>query len=199
MDITFYFKAISIVFAAFTAILAYLKFTDSSRSSLREQYKFAKEVMKDLKEEQDIHPFLKEKGLQAIAGSKDIAAEEIDYILSLRSPSSRLTEFMKAQKLLTLFGNEGYRKFCFKGRYNKKTYRFVLKIFYGCIYFLSVFAAFYPIVFANSLNIEPFKLALTILIVFIIFVFYAIVAANAFLKITLAENLVSKQCLQNSK
>ncbi|WP_075178395.1 hypothetical protein [Neptunomonas phycophila] len=193
MDLEFYLKLIPVTLGVFGAIIAYLNFSTSSRASLREQYKFAKEAMKDFKEDPKMHPFIKEKALQAIAGTKTILAEEMEYILSLDNSSMRLNEFSKAKKLLIRFDKSSSKKFAFKGRYNIKMYRIFLKTFYSVVYFTFAFAAFSPIVFAGFIELEAGKFGLLFLFTLSVFGFYAFVAANAFVKLRLGERLVSNQ------
>lgn len=195
MDFQFYLKLATIILGVIGTIIAYLNFSTSSRSSLREQYKFAKEAMKDFEKEPDMHPFLKEKALQAIAGTKTIKKEEMEYILSLKDSSTRLHEFSIAKQLLVRFDNAGVQKFWFKGRYSNKRYRLVLKVFYASIYFTFASLAFSPIIFAGYLKLDPTDLVLLSLFTFLIFGFYGFVAAKAFVKLKLGESLVSNQSL----
>lgn len=193
MELEFYLKLIPVTLGVFGAIIAYLNFSTSSRASLREQYKFAKEAMKDFKEDPQMHPFIKEKALQAIAGTKTISTEEMEYILTLEDSPKRLNEFSRSKQLLVRFNNSGTKKFTFKGRYDKKMYRLFLKTFYSLAYFTFAFAAFSPIVFAGFLKLESGKFGLLFLFTLSIFGFYAFVAANAFAKLRLGESLVSNQ------
>lgn len=193
MDLEFYLKLIPVTLGVFGAIIAYLNFSTSSRASLREQYKFAKEAMMDFKENPKMHPFMKEKALQAIAGTKTISTEEMEYILTLEDSPTRLNEFSKAKQLLIRFNNSSSKKIAFKGRYDKRMYRLFLKTFYSLIYFTFAFAAFSPIIFAGFLKLESGKFGLLFLFTLSIFGFYAFMAANAFAKLNLGESLVANQ------
>ena len=56
---------------------------------LREEYIFAKAFFEHVQSEPNLHPFLKEKGYQAIAGDPTLTAAEIEYLLRKLCISNR--------------------------------------------------------------------------------------------------------------
>lgn len=195
MELESWLKIILVVLGVVGATITCLNFSMFSRESLREQYKFAREVMKDFKEEPNMHPFLKEKALQAVVGNKSISKEEVEYILSLKDSSVRLNEFSKAKHLIERFNGVSLSSFSFRGRFKFKWYRRFLKSFYLVVYFSFAFAAFSPVVLSGFLKVDSATLWPLSIFTFFVFGFYAFVAANAFVKLRFGESLVSNQSI----
>lgn len=196
MELGLYLKIGTVVLGIIGAIFAYLRHSSTSQSALREQYHFAKEAMADLALDKNMHPFLKEKALQAIAGSRAVSMEEMEYILSLEGSSIRLNEFVKAKQMLLRFDSSSppsNQAFDFLKKYKAKSFRTFLKFLYISGYCIFAFIAFSPLLFGSLLNIEPVNIGFLFLFTFGAFGFYASLSVNAFVKIQRAESLVSKQ------
>ena len=68
-----------------------------SKSKLREEYRFSKEFLNDLSQNKNLHPFVIEKGYQAIAGTSTVNGEEISYLLSLEKPVECINDYVLAK------------------------------------------------------------------------------------------------------
>lgn len=61
-----------------------------SRNSLREEYKFAKSFFDDLGKQPNMHPYARQKGLEAITGNPSLPYGVIEYLLTLHDPANVL-------------------------------------------------------------------------------------------------------------
>ena len=122
--------------------------TVGKRAYLREEYKFAKDFLSDANKD-GIHPFVLEKGYQAIAGTSTLSPEDISYILSLKKPSQCLKDYVLSNQLMDELKTEGNLKLNFKRKYQKSCFRTWLKFFYSSGYFLLAFIALSPVVVSN--------------------------------------------------
>ena len=127
--------------------------TVGKRAHLREEYKFAKEFLSHAKKD-GIHPFVLEKGYQAIAGTSTLSPEDISYILSLKKPSQCLKDYVLSNQLMDKLKTEGNLKLNFKRKYQKSWFRTWLKFFYSSGYFLLAFIALSPVVVSNYFGIS---------------------------------------------
>ena len=58
-------------------------------SRMRDEYTFAKTFFHEVSTNPTSHPFLREKGYEAIAGDRQLSADTIEYLLSLENPIVR--------------------------------------------------------------------------------------------------------------
>ena len=96
MDIELFAKLITIPSSVFALYKVLDKVVFSKKSRLREEFKFVKEFIAELKPE--THPFVIEKGCLAITGDATLKAAEITYLLSLSSPGQALKNYSVARK-----------------------------------------------------------------------------------------------------
>lgn len=96
MDIELFAKLITVAGSVFALYKVIAEFVISKKSRLREEFKFIKEFIADLKP--DTHPFVIEKGYLAITGDASLKAKEITYLLSLPSPGQALKKYSVARK-----------------------------------------------------------------------------------------------------
>ncbi|MDB5870664.1 MAG: hypothetical protein JWQ07_106 [Ramlibacter sp.] len=98
------FEILARVIAVLAAALATLKggyeLLMHSRGRLRDEYRFAKEFLADLQNAPSMHPFLREKGLQALAGTDGLSAREVEYLLKLPEPAVSLKDYVAAKAFL---------------------------------------------------------------------------------------------------
>ncbi|BCZ84815.1 hypothetical protein PTKU64_84900 [Paraburkholderia terrae] len=116
----------------------YLDSSLALRSRLREEYKFAKEYLTDLDCEGGLHPYLREKGSEAITGRRDANPEHVEYLLALLKPSEALqlyavskeyleTEYTNGNRYLQNPNRSGVVRLVFKKKYRKRWKRSVIK------------------------------------------------------------------------
>ncbi|MFD2450707.1 hypothetical protein [Ideonella paludis] len=102
------------------------------RSHLREEYKFARDFLKEVDDNPKMHPFLKQKGYQAIAGDTSLSAGEIEYILSLHDSARALKDYVLGKPYLEHLTTATSRQIVFKQRYESPWPRRVRKVFFSC-------------------------------------------------------------------
>lgn len=160
---------------------------------LREEYKFARDFLKDLKDDPDLHPFLKQKGYQAIAGDITLSANEIEYLLELQNSGRALKDYVVGRPYLRHFTTATNQKVAFESRYQSGWSRNWRKAMYFILYMTLFMCAFSPILLtdvkASSLADKTLYLAFTLLL----FAPAAILALRAGVRIARAEALVKNQ------
>lgn len=156
------------------------------KSRLREDYRFAKDFLEDIKNNPNLHPFAVEKGYHAIAGSVYLKSEEVAYILSLKNPGKCLNDYVFSKKYLKLIDTDG--NFCLKfyDKYSSPWFRRLRKAFYLFLYFVFAFIALSPFVISSILEIMLF-------ITLPVFGYFALSFLNSFIQIGLAEKLINNQ------
>ncbi len=197
MDAELVFKVVgvltAVVAAGFGAFKTYMDFSQVQRGRLRDEYKFAKDFFLDAKDEGGMHPFLKEKGLQAIAGTTSINPVEIQYLLTLKGAPQAIKNYVFGRKYLQHLEGWGNLQVAYKDKYSSKRYRTALKGWYLFWYGLFVFAAGSPYVFSGYIpggaGMSPGLLLLTV----VFFSPYAFLALRAGVRISHAEHLVEHQ------
>ncbi|NML34199.1 hypothetical protein [Paraburkholderia antibiotica] len=109
----------------------YLEMSLTSRNRIREEYKFAKEFLAELRGESRLDPFLREKGCQAITGDSRAIPEHVEYLLSLQAPSQALSQYSPGKKYLEHSDDaQSVHGFAFKKWYRKVWVRALLKGWY---------------------------------------------------------------------
>lgn len=150
MDTELFAKLITIAGSVFALYKVIAEFVNSKKPRLREEFKFIKEFIADLKP--DTHPFVIEKGYLAITGDATLKAKEITYLLSLPSPAQALKKFSVARKYIEFkeaTTNEKARViFLEKYTDNKRTW---VKRWNLCAYIFFATLAFVPVLFAKEI------------------------------------------------
>lgn len=88
------------------------------QNHLHQNYKLAKEIFDDIQNNPSMHPYVLERGYQALAKSKNIKIREAEYLTSLENPNSSLTNYIKARSYL-LFYPDKEKKSNFKKNMNQ--------------------------------------------------------------------------------
>ena len=68
LDYELLYKLATFLLGAIATWRVVVELIRGRHGSLRDEFKFAKEFLQELKADPDMHPFLKQKGFQAIAG-----------------------------------------------------------------------------------------------------------------------------------
>lgn len=129
-------------FAAISKIL--YDIVSGKKAKLREEYRFAKEFLVDL--DNDLHPYAKEKGYQALAGTTAISVLDIEYILTLKNSAQCLRNYVLAGEYLERVESMGNTSLQFKPKYQSHNKRVLLIIFYLLVYvvcFMSILSPIY--------------------------------------------------------
>jgi hypothetical protein len=135
MDIDLLIKAAVALFGAITAAKLLHEWMNSDRGRLREEYGFARTFLKEVAEDSQMHPYLIETGYQAIAGARNVTAEEVRGILGL-VPNVPVTDYVYARDLLQ-FDKSLPAPFQFKPRYREESCRRRLKQLHLALYIVT--------------------------------------------------------------
>lgn len=160
---------------------------------MREEYKFAKDFIDQIKSDPKLHPFLREKGYQAIAGDRELCGDEIEYLLSLKRPDRALRDYVLGRPYLEHLPNAGNLQINFKKRYKGSWSRWWRKSLYFVLYFILFFAAFSPLLFSRMFTTGPTEIFVAFAFSIAVFGSYAWFALKAATRIVRAEKLVKNQ------
>lgn len=160
------------------------------KKHLCEEYDFAKKFI-DETEKEALHPYTKEKGYQAVAGTTIAKSHEIEYVLSLKNPVQCLSDFSLSRTLLADFpkDNSVEDKLLFKEKYRSEPKRRCLKTWYSFLYCVFAAFAFLPLI----INPENRSVMSQLLFTLPVGGFYGWMALHACTKLRRAEHLVNNQ------
>lgn len=165
----------------------------SKRSRMREEYNFAKNFLEEANTNPTLHPFLREKGYQAIAGDRQMSADEIEYLLSLERPDRALRDYALGRSYLEHFARSGNFHIKFKKKYQKKWSQQWRIYLYAGLYIALGFLAFSPLIFATIFPMSNTQTFLTLLLSVIVCGPYAWLSLIASTRIYRAQMLVEHQ------
>jgi hypothetical protein len=190
MDIETIIKLITAIIAILGATKIIYEFSAGSKLRLREEYRFAKEFLKDVDQEPKLHHLAIERGYYAIAGTSAIKASEIFHLISLASPDKSLKDYVLSRKYVEL--NERNHKIEFRKKYKNRWSRNWRKGLCLTVYFLGSFLAISPFMLTQPFNLEP-KFMLSAFATIPCFGFFAFDSLRGFIKIMRGEALVKEQ------
>ena len=192
MDISDWLK----IPAALSAFVVLSKFlydvASGKRTKLREEYRFAKELLSDISTG-ELHPYVKEKGYQALVGSPDISVEEIEYILTLKNPVKCLKDYVLARGYLEKIESRGNTHLRFKPKYQSKRKRLILIIWYLVWYVVFAFLVASPFVLNHWYDFTPTDLLILVSISGATFAFPAWISLQSGARIVRGQSLVENQ------
>lgn len=122
-----------------------------ARSRLRDEYKFAREFMLDLERQPTMHPFVLEKGYQALVGDSLLSTNEATYLLSLKDSPRALRDFVMGRKYLEHLPQKGNLQIDFKVVYRTRWPRLWRRTMYLTLAGLLWLLGFGPLVFSPEL------------------------------------------------
>lgn len=193
MDLESVIKVASFVLGLGSAAKVIYEISTGKRSRMRDEYKFAKEFIEALDAPDPMHPFLREKGFQAIAGDNQLSADEVEYLLSLQKPDRALRDYVLGKSYLDHLPHMGNLQVKFRAKYEGSWSRSWRKTSFLIAYALLVFLAFSPLLLSKLLFksiTEVFAALGLTLLVFGPYAWFSLVAAT---RIYRAEKLVQNQ------
>jgi hypothetical protein len=193
VDLESVIKVASFVFGLGSAAKVIYEISTGRRSRMRDEYKFAKEFMEALAAPDPMHPFLREKGFQAIAGDNQLSADEVEYLLLLQKPDRALRDYVLGKRYIDHLPHIGNLQVKFRAKYEGSWSRSWRKTFFLIAYALLVFLAFSPLLLSKLLfkSITEVLAAFGLtLLVFGPYAWFSLVAAT---RIYRAEKLVQNQ------
>lgn len=178
-----------LIFAIFISI--YKLYSDiylTKKSQCREEYDFAKKFLKE--KDEKLHPFVLEKGYQAISGSSKLTNETIARLLSLKNCTQIIKNIVFSHFFLNISISDDILLVKFKKPYNVGFIRKIIINFFRLSYCFAFITAFYPIFFIDMF----LPIHLVPLIFFSIFGVFCIYCEE---KLKVAETLVNEQSSYN--
>lgn len=179
----------------FGAVKVYQEISVSRRNKMREEYKFARDFLDEVKSNGNFHPFALEKGFQAIAGDSELRSEEIAYLLSLREPDRALRSYVLGRHYLQHLPHSGNLQISFRQKYLNPWSRRWRKWLYTALYGVLTFGAAAPLIFSRYISKDLTTVLTTFLVTSAILFPYGVLFLRAAVKIQRAESLVENQNL----
>jgi hypothetical protein len=193
MDAGIIFKIVTALLGIIGVAKIIYEVSSGSKLRLREEYRFAKEFLKDLQQDKDIHPLTIEKGYYAIAGTNSINSKEIEYILTLENPDRCLKDYALSRQYLEHLKTSGNLQIDFAKKYKSNWSRRWRKTLHVAIYFLGSCIAVSPFILFKPLALESKQFLALIAITLPTFGFFAAESLRSFIKIHRGELLVKNQ------
>jgi len=193
MDYDIIFRLATLLLGIAGAAKILYEFSIVRRTRMREEYRFAREFLSDIEPGKKVHPFLREKGYQAIAGDSNMSGDEIEYLLSLTRPERALRDYVLGRAYLEHFPQSGNLQLKFKGKYAGKWSRRVRMYGYIGMYVVSAFLAFSPLLLASYFKVTFAHTISAFAISASVFLPYAWLSLRAGMCIYRAEKLVAHQ------
>ena len=169
------------------------------QGSLREEYKFAREFLSDLKFQKDMHPFVREKGYQAVSGGAELSGAEIEYLLELHGSVQALRKFVSGRQYLEFYTTVADQKIRFKSKYVSPWSRNWRKSLHAILYFIFSSCAVGPLLLPVFKLLNSDKSFTALMITIPLFFPIAFLALKAAMRINNAESLVKNQVRYNSR
>ncbi|MBO9515442.1 MAG: hypothetical protein J7549_15105 [Variovorax sp.] len=159
----------------------------------REGYRFAREFLNDLSNDPDMHPFLREKGYQALAGDHSLAAGEVAYLLTLKGSPQALKDYVLGRPYLEYLTTATGSKIRLRPKYAGEFDRRWRKTLYFSLFLISYFLSFAPVVL-RALGLIGLGQVLPLLVVSAsVFLTFAVFAVKEHIRISRAEILAQGQ------
>lgn len=193
LDLEQILKIGAFVLSALVTVKVLIEFLRSRQGRLREEYKFAREFFEHLRQEPQLHPFLKQKGDQAIAGDPSLTAAEIEYLLTLQDSSMAMKNYVLGRRYLEHHSTAGHSQVVFKKKYSKPWVTSVLQRYYYAQYFFLYLLAFSPLLASSIAAYFNARTAVALAVSVVIFLPTAIYSLLAAIKIGRAKELVASQ------
>jgi hypothetical protein len=186
-------RVVALLAAAFATYKGGFEVLMHGRARLRDEYRFAKEFFEDMNTARSpMHAFLRDKGLQAIAGTDSVTANEVEYLLKLPEPAVSLKDYVFARNLLTHRATAGEIEIFFKRSWEGARKRWIAKALGFSGYVVLFMAAMSPLFlpFLTKDTGGSLKLLLVTLPVFGGLAFFVLLETA---RVARAERLIGRQ------
>jgi len=182
-----------LVIGAFGAAKVIFELMLSKRGRMREEYRFTKEFLHEVKSDPQMHPLLREQGFKAIAGDATMSADEIEYLISLKNPDKVMKDYVLGRRYLEHLPDAGVFQVNFKDDYRKPFARKCRYIGFFSAYLAISVLVFSPLVLASFLDMSPNDGGLLCIFLFVTVWPYAWLSLREVVRIKSAEKLVANQ------
>lgn len=193
MDIDLIAKIGALLLGSISTLKLTYDWLYSRKGRLRDEYKFAKYFLKDLEENRQMHPFVKQKGFQAIAGDSRLSASEIEYLLTLHDSARALRDYVLGRPYLQHYATAQANQVAFQKKYQLKWPRLWRKLCYLGLYFLFFTGAFAPLFLPAFKSLQASQSLVLFAFTFSLLAPPGFLALRAGVRINRAEHLVANQ------
>ena len=162
MDLEIVLKLLAVLVSSVGAWKVLTELARARRATLREEYRFAKEFLSDLKSKEPIHVYLKDKGYEALGGDKSLATREIEYLMSLPEPARALREYANGRKYIEHVATAGDRQLLLRRPYRRFVSLRSLIWLYLALFLLAYTAAWSPLVFSEVPRALGFRITVAL-------------------------------------
>lgn len=169
----------------------------SKHGHLREEYRFARDFINEVTANPKMHPFLKQKGYQAIAGDERLSAGEIEYLLTLNDSARSLKDYVLGKPYLEHLATSAGRQVVFKQKFGSRWSRLSRKVLFFILYLLCYFAGFAPVALPAFKAMQPAQALITFAFTAAFFFPASFLSLRAGVRIARAEVLVKNQHKNN--
>jgi len=149
MDIELLLKVLALVASAFGAWKILSELARARRSTLRDEYRFAKEFFADIQSKESLHAYVRDKGFEALAGERSLTTREIEYLVSLPCPAQSLREYANGRKYLEHASTAGDKQIMLKKKYQKPRLMWAILLGYFLLFLVAYSAAWSPLLFPS--------------------------------------------------
>lgn len=196
MEFETLFKNVGLVIGLFLSSVTLAKLVFDililRKSKLKEDYIFAKEFFKELRETNELHPLVVERGYHVIAGDNTLTSKEIECVIELENPSSSLRDYVLAKHYME-YKDYPENKLAFKDKFSTNGSRRWRKWLYFSLYFILAMTALSPMFFASIVKASGYQWFILQIISGIVFGPLAYSSLEEFAKIYRGEKIIEKQ------
>ncbi|RUS67269.1 hypothetical protein CUZ56_01212 [Saezia sanguinis] len=193
MNTEIIFKLITVLLGSFTLMKLFIDASRGRKSHMREEYKFAKEFLNDVKNNKEMHPFAIEKGFQAIACEQWIEAKEVDFVISLEEPTRSLNDFIQGNRYIELKEDKNGQQIVFKQKYQAIWHRRWRKLVALLLYFCFCLLALSPWLLLPYITMNIGTAVILLLVTIPVFGSYAYMCLSWGTRVLAAERLVKRK------
>jgi hypothetical protein len=194
MDRDLIYKVATLIVGAIGTWKLIVEFLRGRHGQLREEYKFAREFLNDIRNTPSMHPFLKQKGYQAIAGDTRLGAAEIEYLLTLQEAPQALRDFVIGRQYLQYLATATGPQIVFKEKFQSWWSRTWRKAWYLMLYVVCFLLGFSPILLTTFRGAQPAQALIAFFFTSALFFPAGFFALHSGVRITRAEALTKGQC-----
>lgn len=155
VDYDLFYKTGMLIIGAIGTWKLVVEFLRGRHGHLREDYRFAQEFLSNLASNPKMHPFLLQKGYQAIAGDTRLSAAEIEYLLTLQDAPRALKDFILGRPYLEYLATASGANIVLKTKFQRRWSRLWRKGLYLILYAGCYSLGVSPIFFAKSGQMLP--------------------------------------------
>lgn len=134
MNLETFLKLFSLIAGAFALWKIVVEVGAGRRSRFRDEYKFAREFLDDIQKTPQMHPFLRQKGYQALAGDNRLTAQTVEYLLTLPESARALRLYVMGLPYLQHTATAVSSQVSFKRKFESHAARVSRKIAYLVAY-----------------------------------------------------------------